>query len=94
MTDFMELKDLYGHVESCAGTYKYSHQLANLFQKLRDLKHKAGFVDEAKLAQWEIECFSFTLRDGELKPLTTMADDKGHLFAFPDISKISDEELD
>jgi hypothetical protein len=90
----MELKDLYKHVESCAGAYKYSHQLANLFQKLRDLKHKAGFVDEAKLAQWEIDCFSFTLRDGELKPQATMTDDKGHLFAFPDISKFSDEELD
>jgi hypothetical protein len=94
MADFAELKDLYVHLESCAGDYKYPHQIANLFQKLRDLKHEVGLVDEAKQAQREIDCFSFGLENGELKSHFTVTDDKGRPFEYPDVSRLSDDELD
>jgi hypothetical protein len=53
--EFTELKDLYSHLEVAAADYKYEHQIANLFQKLRDLKHAAGQINEAEMAQWEID---------------------------------------
>jgi hypothetical protein len=35
--EFNELKGLYDHLEVNAGEYKYNHNIANLFQKLRDI---------------------------------------------------------
>lgn len=94
MIDFSELDDLYKHLETNAGDYKYKHQIANLFQKLRDLKHEAGQTDDAEKAQWEIDCFSFTIRDGELKCHFSGTDGKGQPYEYPSISKLSDNQFD
>ncbi|MBT9137796.1 MAG: hypothetical protein DDT31_00335 [Syntrophomonadaceae bacterium] len=40
MENFTDLKFLYDHLEKNAVDYKYSHQIENLFKKLRDLKHQ------------------------------------------------------
>ncbi len=92
--EFSKLDELYNYLSDHAGDYKYPHQISNLFQKIRDLKHKGGESDEAEKAQWEIDCFSFFIKNGELKPHFSGTDDKGHPFEFPDKSKISDKELD
>ena len=42
MSEFIELKDLYDHIENKAENYKYEHQIADLFKKLRDIKQEAG----------------------------------------------------
>ena len=94
MVDFSELDDLYKHLETNAGDYMYKHQIANHFQNLRDLKHEAGQVDDAKKAQWEIDCFSFTTRDGELKCHFSGTDGNGQPYEYPSTSKISDTQLD
>ena len=54
--EFNELNDLYEHLEVNAGDYKYDHNIADLFQKLRDLKYADGKLDDAEKAQWEIDC--------------------------------------
>lgn len=91
---FSELDELYSYLEEHAGDHKYLHQISNLFQKIRDLKHEGGKSDEAEKAQWEMDCFNFFIKNGELKPEFTGTDDKGHHFEYPDKSKISETELD
>lgn len=94
MEFFTELDDLYKHLESNAGDYKYDHQIANLFQKLRDLKHETGQADDVEKAQWEINCFSFITQDGKLKCMFSGTDDKGQPYEYPTLSKLSAKELD
>lgn len=92
--EFSESKELYAYLESNAADYKYDHQIASLFQKLRDLKHQAAKTDEAEKAQWEVDCFNFRIQNGELKCMFSGTDDKGQPFEYPAISKLSDKELD
>jgi len=94
MDEFLELDDLYRHLEKKADEYKYDHNISDLFQKLRDKKHEAKQEDEAHKAQWEIDCFSFRLKNGELKSLFTATDNKGQPFKYPTIENLSDSELD
>ena len=89
-----ELDDLYNYLEEHAGDHEYPHQISNLFQKIRDIKHEGGKSDEVKKAQWEMDCFNLFIKNGELKPKFSGTDDKGKPFAYPDIHNITDEELD
>lgn len=92
--EFTEIKNLYNHLEINAADYKYNHKIANLFQRLRDFKRENGQIDEAEMAQWEIDCFSFGTQNGKLKSMYSGTDDKGRPCEYPDISKLSDSELD
>jgi hypothetical protein len=92
--EFLELKELYAHLDSNAADYKYDLNIANLFQKFRDLKHAAGHEDEAEKAQWEVDCFNFRIQNGELKSMYSLTDDKGQPLEYPAISKLSDKALD
>lgn len=92
--EFAELDELYGYLEEHAGDHKYPHQIADLFKKIRDLKHESGKTDEAQKSQWEMDCFNFMITKGELKPKFSGTDEKGHPFEYPDKSRLNDEELD
>lgn len=92
--EFAELKELYTHLDSNAADYRYDLNIANLFQKVRDLKHKAGQADDAEKAQWEMDCFNFSLQKGELRSLFSGTDGKGQPVEYPEISKFSDKALD
>lgn len=87
MENFTDLKSLYDHLEKNATDYKYSHQIRNLFQKLRDLKHKENKSDEVEKAQWEVDCFSFMIEEGELKPMFTGINDKGETIEYPTLNR-------
>ena len=50
MKDFADLEALHKHLEDKAVDYKYSRQIINLFQELRDLKRKESNADEAEQA--------------------------------------------
>lgn len=92
--DFTELEDLYGYLEEHAGDYKYLHQIADLFRKIRDLKHESGKTDEMQKSQWEMDCFNFMMTNGELRPKFSGTDGEGHPFEYPDKSNLNDEQLD
>ena len=92
--EFNELIELYDHLEVNVGEYKYDHNIADLFQKLRDLKHKNGQADDAEKAQWEIDCFNFVTKNGKLKPMFSGTDGQGQPFEYPSMSKLSEKELD
>lgn len=48
MENFTDLKSLYKHLEDKAIDYKYSTQIAKLFQKFRDRKYKENRPNEAE----------------------------------------------
>ena len=92
--EFTELKDLYGHLDASGIEYERDYQIASLFQRLRDLKHKTGQTRETEIAQWEVDCFSFRTQDGKLQSMFSGTDDKGQPVEYPAIFTLSDGELD
>ena len=90
MEDFTDFKSLYNHLEENATIYKYSYQIGNLFQKLRDLKHKENKSDEAEKAQWEIDFFNFMIEEGGLKPRFTGTNDKSEVVEYPTLDRFDD----
>lgn len=90
MENFTNLKSLCNHLEKNATDYKYSHHIGNLFQKMRDLKHKENKSDEAEKAQWEVDFFSFMIEKGKLKPMFTGTNDKGEVIEYPTLDRFDD----
>ena len=90
MENFTDLKSLCNHLEKNATDYKYSHQIGNLFQKLRDLKHKENKSDEAEKAQWEVDFFNFMIEEGKLKPMFTGTNGKGEIIEYPSLDRFDD----
>ena len=92
--EFSEIDEIYKHLETNAVDYKYDHQIAGLFQRLRDLKHEPQQARIAEISQWEIDCFSFVTRSGKLISHYSGTDEKGQPWEYPSISNISDREYD
>jgi len=92
--DFTELGELHEYLEEHAIEYKYHHQIANLFQKIRDEKNRAGQTDDAEKAQWEMNCFNLRARSGGLSSMYSGTDENGKPWEYPDISKLSQKELE
>lgn len=90
MKNFTDLRSLYYHLEKNATDYKYIHEIGNLFQKLRDLKHKENKSDEAEKAQWEVDFFNFVIKDGQLNPLFEIPNDKGEISVYPTCGRFDD----
>lgn len=94
MENFTDIKSIYYHLENNAISYRYSHEIANLFLMPRDLKLKEGNTAEAEIAQWEIDFFSFTLIDGELKPMCVWTSNEGEIINYPTLNSFSDRTYD
>jgi len=94
MENFTDIKSIYYHLENNAISYRYSHEIANLFLMPRDLKLKEGNTAEAEIAQWEIDFFSFTLIDGELKPMCVWTSKEGEIINYPTLNSFSDRTYD
>lgn len=90
MGNLDDFKSLYNHLEENAMSYEYPHQIAELFKRLRDLKHKENKADEAEIAQWEIDFFSFGLNDNKLSPKFTGTDEKGQVIKYPTLDEFDD----
>jgi len=90
MKNFVDLKSLCDHLEKNATDYKYFHQIGNLFQRLRDLKHKEHKSDETEKAQWEVDFFNFMIEEGKLKPMFTGTNDKGEVIEYPTLNRFDD----
>jgi hypothetical protein len=94
MSEFKSLEELYIHLEQDALTYKYSHQIGNLFKNLRDKLYENNDKKSAKIAQWEIDVFNFVFRDGECKPTWSGVRKDGKEFSFPSFSNWSEKTTD
>ena len=91
MGNFADLESLYKHLEDKAIDYKYPHQIGNLFQNLRDSKHKENKLDEAEKAQWEIDFSNFVLKSGEMMPTFTRTNNKGEVVEYPSLNRFDDK---
>jgi len=89
MENFDSIKTLYDHLEKNALNYKYSHQIGDLFQRLRDLNENNPDVREK--AQWEVDSFSFRLNEGKLKSMSTIIDTKGEVISYPCMEKFDEK---
>jgi len=81
--EFLDLESVYEHLEERALDYKYLHQIANVFQKVRDEMHKKQNVEEEKKAQWEIDVFNFSIKENKIHPLHIKTNDKGEKVKYP-----------
>lgn len=87
MKDFVDLKSLYEYLEENASEYKYAHQIADLFQKLRDVKHRENKPEEVEKAQWEVDFFNFVLENNKIKPTFSGTNDKGEVVKYPSLNR-------
>jgi len=94
MENFTEFKPIYEYLEKNATDYRYSHQIGNLFQRLRDLKYKENKPDEAEKAQWEIDFFNFTIKEGNLNPKFTGTNEKGEVVKYPTLDRFDNRAYD
>ncbi len=90
MENFNDLESVYNHLEEHAADYKYIFQLGNLFQRVRDLKHKECKKDEVERAQWELEFFKFEIDKNILNPKYTSTNEKGEEVKFPNIDNFNE----
>ncbi len=91
--EYSAVQELYDDLETGAINYKYHHQIANLFQKIRDQNQNDGRTEDAEKAQWEMDCFNFAIQNGELKPKFSGTDDKGQPWEYPSVSTFNEKNL-
>jgi len=92
--EFSELESLYKHLEERALDYKYLHQIANLFHKIRDEMHVKERTEEEAKAQWEIDSFNFSIESNTIKPLWTAVDGEGREIRYPTYDRFTDATYD
>jgi len=90
MENFSDLESLYSCLEKKAIDHEFSFQTGELFQKLRDLKHRQNNPAEAEIAQWEVDFFNFSPVDGKLNPRFTKTNDKGDVIEYPSWERFDD----
>ena len=89
--DFKTLEDIYNHLETEAFSYQYEHQIASLFQAIRDDAHQRGENDFVRLSQIEMDVFNFVYKDGELLPTFTGVRKDGVEVKIPDFESLNDD---
>ena len=85
--EFLDLESVYNHLEERALDYKYLHQIAGIFQKVRDEMHRKQNAEEEKKAQWEIDVFNFSIKDNKVQPQFVMTNDKGEEVRYPNYDR-------
>lgn len=86
-----KLNELYIDIDANADNYEHLEEIAKLFQELRDLKLNENENDEAKIAQWELDFFNFTIMKGELYSLCSMVNKDGATLEYPSLDNFNEE---
>jgi ribosomal 50S subunit-associated protein YjgA (DUF615 family) len=90
MGNLDDFESIYEHLEENAINYEYPDQIAELFKRLRDLKHQENKMDEVEKAQWEIDFFNFVINDNILSPIFTPPNEKGEVIEYPNLSRFDE----
>ncbi len=85
---FVSLKELHEHLESEAQNYKFDHQIAGLFQKLRDKAIETSEKDLAEKCQIEMDVFNFIYTEGNISHQFAGTDKEGKEVRIPDINQV------
>lgn len=93
MTDFefTGFDSLYDYLERHATDFKYTHQVGDHFQKLRDKLARLNESDGAERAQWEVDAFNFMTKDGQLVAHFEGKDKDGNHFEYPAFERFNDK---
>ncbi len=94
MEQFVEFDSLYKHLDASAIDYIYTHQIADLFQKLRNLKHEKNEINETEMAQWEVDFFNFRLEKDKIEPMFSGTNNKGETVVYPTFDSFTDKTYD
>ena len=94
MDEFLNLVSLYAYLEENAANYKYLHEIANLFQKVRDKMHMDQKPDDETKAQWEIDVFNFSIEKNVANPLFKGTNAKGEQVCYPDYDSFVEATYD
>jgi len=89
-----DFKSLYAHLEERALDYKYLHQIADLFQRIRDDMHQQQNAEEEAKAQWEMDVFNFSIEENVAQPLFTGTNAEGKEIEYPSYDNFSDATYD
>jgi len=66
MDNFTDFISLYEHLEKEALNYRWTFQIGDLFQKLRDFLHEQNQEENSQIAQWEVDFFNFRTTEGNM----------------------------
>lgn len=91
--DFLELDEIHTFFDTDNSIFSY-FKIADIFKKCRIVNEENKNEESVKKLQYEIECFSFMLNDGKLKPMAVLYDPQIGEVIFPNIKNISEEALD
>lgn len=87
---FINLSDLYTHLETEATNICRMHRIASLFKLLRDhLIEKND--DNSQNAQWEIDFFNFSIAEDKLGPKFSGVNEKGEQIEYPSFLYFTDD---
>lgn len=92
--DFPDLESAYNHLEERALDYKYSHQIAAIFQKLCDKMQTEQNTKDEKKAQWEINIFFFSVTENNIQPRYRQPNEKGKEIKYPTYDLFDDSAYD
>jgi len=87
---FLNLTDLYSHLETEAVNICRIHRIASLFKPLRDHLIEIS-DDDSRKAQWEIDFFNFSIADDKLDPLFSGVNDKGEQIEYPSLLNFTED---
>jgi hypothetical protein len=94
LDEILDFESIYKHLEEKAVDYKHLHEIANLFQKIRDKMHENQKTDEETKAQWEMDIFNFSIEENAVKPLFTGVDEKGETISYPNYGNFVEATYD
>lgn len=87
---FLNLSDLYTHLEADAMNICRMNRIASLFKPLRDqLIEKKD--DDAQKAQWEVDFFNFNITEDKLSPHYTGVNEKGEQIEYPSFLNFTED---
>lgn len=90
MEDFDSLEACYAYLEQNALNYKFLHQIADLFHKVRDKMHTEKKIAEEAKAQWEMDVFNFSISKNIIGPLFEGTNAKGEKVSYPNFDTFID----
>ena len=86
--NFKTLSDLYSHLDIKGLEYHDSHNIGQLFKELRDFYKRKK---EKSICQWEIDVFSFSIRDNLLQPFISYTSENGIINEYPSLKNFDDQ---
>jgi hypothetical protein len=88
--EFNDLDEIYSHLEEAAFSFEYAISIGDLFKNIRDKFTNDGEIEEAIVAQWELEFFHFNIKEGKCSPMFEGPQQNGESYKWPTFVSYTD----